>query len=102
MAARRTAWVGKCEADVRLLLPAFGFYTRNNGTNLIQQKILLGRKDQVAGGVKLLGGFDAGLGFEGLFAVVPFEQLSPVTSKPASRGRIKTSHSEVLISYQVH
>ena len=26
--------------------------------------------------------------------------LSPVTSKPASRGRIKTSHSEVLNSYQ--
>jgi hypothetical protein len=27
--------------------------------------------------------------------------MSPVTSKPASRGRIKTSHSEVLYSYQV-
>ena len=27
--------------------------------------------------------------------------LSPVTSKPASRGRIKTGHSEVLYSYQV-
>ncbi len=27
--------------------------------------------------------------------------LSPVTSKPASRGRIKTSHSEGLYSYQV-
>jgi hypothetical protein len=26
--------------------------------------------------------------------------LSPVTSKPASRGRIKTGHSEVLDSYQ--
>jgi hypothetical protein len=25
--------------------------------------------------------------------------VSPVTSKPASRGRIKTSHSEVLYSY---
>jgi hypothetical protein len=28
------------------------------------------------------------------------QSLSPVTSKPASRGRIKTSHSEVLNSYQ--
>jgi hypothetical protein len=27
--------------------------------------------------------------------------LSPVTSKPASRGRIKTGHSEALHSYQV-
>ena len=27
--------------------------------------------------------------------------VSPVTSKPASRGRIKTSHSEVAYSYQV-
>ncbi len=27
--------------------------------------------------------------------------LSSVTSKPASRGRIKTSHSKVLYSYQV-
>ena len=27
--------------------------------------------------------------------------VSPVTSKPASRGRIKTGHSEVLYSYQV-
>ena len=27
--------------------------------------------------------------------------LSPVTSKPASRGRIKTGHSEALNSYQV-
>jgi hypothetical protein len=27
--------------------------------------------------------------------------LSPVTSKPASRDRIKTSQSEVLYSYQV-
>ena len=27
--------------------------------------------------------------------------LSPVTSKPASRGRIKTGYSEVLDSYQV-
>jgi hypothetical protein len=26
-------------------------------------------------------------------------RVSPVTSKPASRGRIKTSHSEVLNSY---
>jgi hypothetical protein len=26
--------------------------------------------------------------------------VSPVTSKPASRGRIKTGHSEVLYSYQ--
>jgi hypothetical protein len=26
--------------------------------------------------------------------------VSPVTSKPANRGRIKTSHSEVLYSYQ--
>jgi hypothetical protein len=29
------------------------------------------------------------------------DSLSPVTSKPASRGRIKTGHSEVLYSYQV-
>jgi hypothetical protein len=28
-------------------------------------------------------------------------ELSPVTSKPATRGRIKTSHSEVLGSYHV-
>jgi hypothetical protein len=27
--------------------------------------------------------------------------LSPVTSKPATKGRIKTGHSEVLYSYQV-
>jgi hypothetical protein len=27
-------------------------------------------------------------------------KLSPVTSKPASQGRIKTGHSEVLNSYQ--
>ena len=27
--------------------------------------------------------------------------VSPITSKPASRGRIKTSHSKVLYSYQV-
>jgi len=27
--------------------------------------------------------------------------LSPITSKPASQGRIKTGHSEVLCSYQV-
>jgi hypothetical protein len=27
--------------------------------------------------------------------------LSPITSKPASRGRIKTGHSEVFNSYQV-
>jgi formate/nitrite transporter FocA (FNT family) len=27
--------------------------------------------------------------------------LSPVTSKPAGKGRIKTSHSEVLYSYLV-
>jgi len=26
--------------------------------------------------------------------------LSPVTSKPATKGRIKTSHSEVLYSYR--
>jgi hypothetical protein len=31
---------------------------------------------------------------------VPNLRLSPVTSKPASRGRIKTSHSEVSSSYQ--
>jgi len=41
---------------------------------LIEQKILLGREDQVARGVKLLGGFDAGLGFQRLLAVVPLEQ----------------------------
>ena len=29
------------------------------------------------------------------------KKLSPVTSKPASQGRIKTSHSEVLYSYQI-
>jgi hypothetical protein len=29
------------------------------------------------------------------------KKLSPVTSKPATKGRIKTSHSEVLNSYQV-
>ena len=27
--------------------------------------------------------------------------MSPITSKPASRGRIKTGHSEVFNSYQV-
>jgi hypothetical protein len=27
--------------------------------------------------------------------------MSPVTSKPASRGRIKTGHSEVIYSYRV-
>jgi hypothetical protein len=27
--------------------------------------------------------------------------LSPVTSKPASRGRIKTGHSKVFYSYQI-
>ena len=31
----------------------------------------------------------------------PAMLLSPVTSKPASRGRIKTGHSEVLYSFQV-
>ena len=29
------------------------------------------------------------------------EQMSPVTSKPASRGRIKTGHSEVTYSYRI-
>jgi hypothetical protein len=28
--------------------------------------------------------------------------VSPITSKPASEGRIKTSHFKVLISYQVN
>jgi hypothetical protein len=30
-----------------------------------------------------------------------WEKVSPVTSKPASQGRIKTGHSEVLNSYQI-
>jgi hypothetical protein len=29
------------------------------------------------------------------------QHLSPVTSKPASRGRIKTGHSDALYLYQV-
>ncbi|MGA9778707.1 MAG: hypothetical protein WBS33_10605, partial [Verrucomicrobiia bacterium] len=32
---------------------------------------------------------------------VPAVLVSPVDSKPASRGRIKTGHSEALYSYQV-
>jgi predicted nucleic acid-binding protein len=29
------------------------------------------------------------------------QTMSPVTSKPATKGRIKTSHSEVMCSYHV-
>jgi len=36
---------------------------------------------------------------EASLAEIWSKQVSPVTSKPASRGRIKTSHSEARDSY---
>jgi len=37
----------------------------------------------------------------GAFQKVVLKTLSQVTSKPASRGRIKTGHSEEFYSYEV-
>jgi NADPH:quinone reductase-like Zn-dependent oxidoreductase len=62
---------------------------------------LAGVVERVGAGVAAFKPGDEVYGMAGGVGGLQGTLVSPITSKPATRGRIKTSHSEVLNSYQI-